>query len=250
MHLWRQHDSPSFQLNDARVEIWCAETAAPEGVIRQLDTALCAEERERAARFKFERDRNAFVVARGVLRVLLGRYLGTLPAGINFIYGSAGKPSLLDSVIKFNISHTDGVVLLAFTQGCALGVDVECIRPLEDMMQIASRNFCPDEARELAALPEEERQRAFFRCWTRKESYIKATGNGLSTPLSEFRVAFREGEPARFVHIGNDPSAASAWVLHNLDISPAYAAAIAYRGKPRQIVQSPLLPAARLLESA
>lgn len=250
MHLSRKHDHSSFHLNDARIEVWCVETLAPESVIRQLQSVLSVEELERAARFKFERDRNAFIVARGVLRVLLACYLGSFPGDVEFVYGTKGKPSLPDSRIEFNISHSNGVVLLAFTQGCALGVDIEYVRPVQEMMQIASRNFCLEEALELAGLPEEQRERAFFRCWTRKESYIKATGNGLSSPLSEFRVAFKEGEPARFVHIGNDPSAAAAWTLHDLDVSPAYAAAIAYRGQPRRIAQSPLLPAVRLAESA
>jgi 4'-phosphopantetheinyl transferase len=250
MHLSRKHDYPSFHVSDALIEVWCVEASAPESVIRQLKSVLSADERERAARFKFERDRNAFIVARGVLRVSLARYLGASPAEVDFVYGPKGKPSLPDSRIEFNISHTDRVVLLAFSQGCALGVDVECVRLVQDMMQIARRNFCLDEALELEGLPEEKRQRAFFRCWTRKESYIKATGNGLSTPLSEFRVAFKEGQTARFVHIGNDPSAASAWVLHDLDVSPDYAAAIAYRGETRQIAQSLLLPVAQLTESA
>lgn len=245
--LSQEYDYPSFRLGDARVEVWSVESAAPESVIRQFQNVLSAEERTRAANFRFERDRNAFVVARGVLRVLLARYLGASPADVEFAYSSKGKPSLPGSIIEFNISHTDGAVLLAFAQECALGVDIESVRPVPDMMQIARGNFCLEEALELADLPEEERQRAFFQCWTRKESYIKATGNGLSTPLSEVRVSFREGEPASIVRIGNDPAAADAWVLHNLEVSPAYAAAIAYCGAPRRISLSPFMLAARLV---
>jgi len=249
MHVSRAHDHPSFHLSDGRIEVWCVETAARESVIRQLEPVLSAEERERAARFRFERHRNAFVVARGALRVLLARYIGSSSVDVTFVYGPNGKPSLPVSRVEFNVSHTDGVVVLAFAQDCALGVDIECIRPVDNMMQIARRFFCRGEAQELAALPEEQRERAFFRCWTRKEAYIKATGNGLSTPLSEFRVTLKEGEPARFVHIGNETSAPSEWVLHNLDISSAYAAAIAHRGEPKHVVQSPLLPAVLLVDS-
>lgn len=249
MSLLREQDHPSFQLGHAHIEVWCVEAAAPESVIRRLETVLSTKERERAARFKFERDRNAFVAARGGLRVLLARYLGVSPAGIDFVYGPKGKPSLPDSRIEFNVSHTEGAVLLAFAQECPLGVDIECVRPVQDMMQIARANFCREEGQELAGLPEEHRLRAFFLCWTRKESYIKATGNGLSTALSEVQVSFREGDPVRFVRIGDDPSAASAWSLHNLDVSPAYAAALAYCGGSRQIAQSPLLPVAQLAKA-
>lgn len=242
MDVSKIHDHPSFHLSDGRIEVWCIEATAPGNVLRQLEAFLSAEEKDRAARFQFERHRNAFVVARGVLRRLLARYVGTSPADVIFEYGPNGKPSLPGCKVEFNISHTDGIVILAFAQDCALGIDIECIRPVDHMMQIAGRFFCPAEAKELAALPEEQRERAFFLCWTRKEAYVKAIGNGLSMPLSEFHVTLKEDEPARFVRIGK-VSDASEWVLHNLDVSPAYAAAIAYLGAPKHVVRSPLLPA-------
>jgi 4'-phosphopantetheinyl transferase len=248
MHITRACDHPWFDLSGGRIEVWCIETAAQESVIRRLEYVLSAEERERAARFRFERHRDAFIVARGALRVLLARYIGSSAVDVTFVCGPNGKPSLPDSRVEFNVSHTDGVAVLAFAQNCALGVDIECIRPIADMMHIARRFFCRGEAQELAALPEAQRERAFFLCWTRKEAYIKATGDGLSIPLNEFRVTLREGEPARFVHIGNETSAPSGWVLHNLDISSAYAAAIAHRGEPKRVVQSPLLPAMLLVD--
>jgi len=239
MHLFPEHGL--FHLNDACIDVWSVSVEPSSNVIPELETVLSAAERERAARFIFDRDRNVWIAARGALRMLLGLYLDVHPASIDFVYSEKGKPSLPNSNINFNVSHTRGVILLAFTEGCELGVDIELIRPLPDMMQIANLNFCRDEAQELAGLSEEARQPAFFRCWTRKESYVKATGNGLSTPLGEFRVSFREGESVRFLQIGKDPLTASQWALHDLDISPAYAAAIAYRDVPRQIKQSPLL---------
>jgi 4'-phosphopantetheinyl transferase len=135
------------------------------------------------------------------------------------------------------------VALFAFGIGCPLGVDVERIRPMRDMLTIAHRFFCSDEAAELAALPEADRERAFFLCWTRKEAYIKATGDGLATPLGEFRVSLKPGEPASFLHLGNDPTAAPLWALHNLWIAEDYAAAIAHAGEPRTIRQSSLMQA-------
>jgi 4'-phosphopantetheinyl transferase len=244
MRVSKTHDDPLFDLSNGRIEVWHVKVAAPDILIHQLAPLLSSDENDRAARFQFARHRNAFVVVRGVLRGLLARYTGVSPADVIFEYGPNGKPSLPGSKIEFNISHTQDIAVLAFTQGCALGIDVECIRPVEQMMQIAARFFSPAEAQELAALPEEQRERAFFLCWTRKEAYIKAVGNGLSMPLNEFQVTLKENEPARFVRIGEENPVSSEWILHNLDLLfPAYAAAIAYRGAPKPVVQSALLPA-------
>lgn len=249
MHISRQHNYPFFQLNTNCIEVWCIETAAPSSIISQLKLVLSADERQRADRFQFEPHRNMFIVAHGVLRKLLRRYIGISDFDITFAYGPGGKPSLPDSRVEFNISHTDGVIVLAFAQDCPLGVDVERIRPVEEMMQIASRYFCSAEAQELGELPEAQRERAFFLCWTRKEAYIKAIGKGLSIPLSEFRVTLRQEESARFLHIDKKPSTSSEWALYNLEISADYAAALAHRGAPRHIVQSPFLPAVTIADS-
>jgi 4'-phosphopantetheinyl transferase len=250
MHVSPVRGDPSFDLSDSRIEVWCVETATAASVIRQLETVLSAEETERAARFQFERHRNAFVVSRGALRVLLSRYTRGSVADIVFAYGSKGKPFLPDSGVDFNVSHTEGVALLAFAQDCALGVDVEHMRPVDDMMQIAKRFFSRGEAEELAALPEEQRETAFFRCWTRKEAYIKAVGDGLSMPLSAFRVSFKEGDPVRWINVGNETSAQSDWTLYNLDVPSAYAAAIAHRGEYKKVVLLARLPTAQLVDLA
>ena len=241
MHVLKTEDHPSFRLEDGRIEVWCVDTSVPPDFISQLERVLSMEEKDRAARFQFARHRNAYVVSRGLLRSLLARYTGSSELAVTFQYGGNGKPFLPHSRIQFNISHTDGLVILAFAEDCALGVDVEYIRPIDDMTQIASRFFSPAEARELAGLPEGKRQRAFFLCWTRKEAYIKALGDGLSIPLSDFQVTFADDEPARFVQIGTETSVHSEWVLQNLEISRSHAAAIAYPGAPKAIFQSPLL---------
>src|SRR5208282_2181592 len=118
------------------------------------------------------------------LRVLLGHYLGVAPGGIEFSYGPKGKPRLAAPVdVRFNISHSGGLALFAFTLDCEIGVDVEHIRPLRDMQEIASRFFCAEEATELMSLPAHGREQAFYLCWTRKEAYLKAVGEGLSEPI-------------------------------------------------------------------
>lgn len=195
-----------------------------------------------------ERHRDAFIVARGALRMLLARYVERPFEDLVFIYGPTGKPSLASNALDFNISHTEGVAVFAFARRCELGVDVERIRALPDMMEIAGRFFCRGESEELTGLPDGDRERAFFDCWTRKESYIKATGNGLSTPLTDFRVTLRPDEPARLIHVENDRSAGLHWTLHNLRIAQPFAAAMAYREETRPVLLSPLVTAERLLE--
>ena len=205
------------------------------------------EERDRAARFRFDHLQHAFILARGGLRVLLGCYLGVCPAAVQFTYGSKGKPTLSGGSVEFNVSHSGGLAVFAFTFGCEIGVDVEQIRSLPDMLEIASQFFCVEETAELMALPAGERERAFFLCWTRKEAYIKATGDGLSAPLDSFRVALRPGAPARFVHFKHDASAAASWTLHDLSLTPAHAGALAYRDAPRSVLVQPVIESAELL---
>ncbi len=216
-------------------------------MIQALEPVLSADERNRAARFHFERHRNVYIIARSSLRILLGRELERPAAGLTLQYGPKGKPALADRPpVDFNLSHTEGLIVLAITRNCALGVDVERIHPIRDMLDLAARFFCQAETEELAALPAEDRERAFFLCWTRKEAYIKATGDGLSAPLSHFRVTLRPSDPARFVHIGEDSSPLD-WKLHNLEVPEGYASAVAYRGEERVIRQSPVIPPESLL---
>jgi len=198
---------------------------------------LSPDEKGRAGQFRFERDRDSFVVARGVLRILLGRYLNISPAGIPFKYGAKGKPAIAGPAgIDFNMSHSGSLAVFAFTAGCPVGIDVERIRPLPDMQSIADRFFCSEEAAELMSLAPNQREHGFYLCWTRKEAYIKASGDGLSAPLNSFRVTLRPCQPARFIHLANDASASKAWSLHDLPLASNYAAALAYRDAERPIV--------------
>jgi 4'-phosphopantetheinyl transferase len=202
---------------------------------------LAKDELDRADRFRFAHLRESFVIARAGLRCLLGRYLDICPADLRFIYGSKGKPALESAAgVQFNMTHSGRLAAVAITANCPIGVDLELIRPLPDMQQIAARFFCSEEAAEIMMLPASERELAFFRCWTRKEAYIKAIGDGLSAPLDGFRVTMQPGAPARFVHIGHDTNAANAWTLHDLCFAPDYAAALAYRGPQRSLSIFPI----------
>jgi 4'-phosphopantetheinyl transferase len=225
--------------------VWSVRTAAPTSVIGHFEQVLSPDERDRAARFRFPHLRDSFILARGCLRLLLGRYLNVSPAGIQFRYGAKGKPSI--DGVDFNMSHSGGLAVFAFTRGCELGVDVEKMRPLDDMQNIANRFFCREEAMELMSLPPEQREHAFFLCWTRKEAYIKAVGDGLSVPLDSFRVTLKPLESAQFLHIAQDPQVAKGWTLHNFQLNSGYAAALAYYGTERPITQLPVINPAQLL---
>ncbi|HEX4593379.1 MAG TPA: 4'-phosphopantetheinyl transferase superfamily protein [Bryobacteraceae bacterium] len=226
----------AYELNGRIVHIWPLWIEGPDAVVERFRSLLAPDETDRAARFKFEHLRHSFILARGALRILLGRYVNTSPADLIFTYGSNGKPALAPPArVQFNASHSGGLALFAFAMDCEIGIDVEAVRAMPDMENIAKRFFCDEEAAELMSLPAEERDRGFYLCWTRKEAYIKATGEGLSAPLDAFRVTLRPGDPARVVHLAGDPTAARAWTLHDLALDKRYAAALAYRDAARPI---------------
>ncbi len=201
---------------------------------------LAADEQERAARFYFERDRRRFIVARGLLRTILARYLGCRPQAVRFAYGENGKPFLHpdhgNGELQFNMTHSRQMALYAITQGRAVGVDVEYRRRLADGGQIAKRFFSPDEAKLVSGAPDEQ-QRVFFQIWTRKEAYIKAIGLGLAQPLAEFEVARPQTGPLPFVHLVKRPKAAERWRIVDLYPHPEYAGALVVEGEQCRLSQ-------------
>lgn len=212
-----------------------------DAVTAKLESALSDDERAHAALLRFHHLRRSFVIRRGVLRCLLGRYLGVNPESIRFNYGSKGKPALASAPnIEFNTSHSGNLAVFALTVGCPVGVDVEQIRPLLEIQAIADRFFCKEEAAEIMSLSPNDHQRSFFCCWTRKEAYVKASGDGLSAPLDEFRVTVQPTEPARLVHIAQDRTAADTWTLHDLSPTGGYVAALAYPDRPRPLSIFPI----------
>ncbi len=239
-----------LELTGRAVHVWTVLTQAPDAIVDRFKSVLASDEIDRAARFHFEHLRRSFILSRGALRLLLGRYLNIAARDIEFGYGSKGKPALaaLPSRLQFNASHSSDLAVYAFTMDCELGIDVEAIRPMPDIEGIASRFFCVEETAELMSLPSVQREHGFFLCWTRKEAYIKATGEGLHTPLDAFRVTLRPGEPAAMIHLERDPIAARAWTLHDLTPAPGYAAALAYRDSLRPLKTLPIFNPKQLLD--
>jgi len=217
----------SFQLASDEVHSWCASLDVPPETSARLHATLTPDECNRSARFRFERDQQRFIVARGVLRDLLGRYLQTQPGQIRFVYNAFGKPDLAPesgSRLKFNLSHSNGLALIAIATAANVGVDLEFIRAQSDYADIAQRFFCKTEVDYLSALPGHLYAEAFFSCWTKKEAYLKACGEGLAIPLNSFCVPLTT-DPA---HTALD--LCGGWSLYTLRPAPGYAGALAIEG--------------------
>lgn len=224
-------------LHAHQVHVWRAALDRPPEETRALARLLAAEERERAASFRFARDRDRYVVGRATLRLILARYTGCDPAGLVFRLGPHGKPALERTAgaegteaPHFNVAHADGLALYAVARGRRVGVDLERMRPIADAEQIAARFFAPRECAALAAMAPDARLRPFFACWTRKEAYVKATGDGLSRPLDGFAVTLAPGEPAALLDVADDPAEVERWRLAALAPARGYIGALAVEG--------------------
>ncbi len=245
-----ERESGPIEIGAREVHLWGIWLNAGTEALAQFSSTLSSEERYRADRFSSEILKCSYTFSRGGLRILLAHYLGRLPNEIELIRGPKGKPSLRESSrIRFNTSHSGQMALYAFTLGCEVGVDVEQIRKLDDAESLASRFFSPGEISELLSLNPKEMTQAFFRCWTRKEAYIKAVGGGLSIPLSCFQVTLLHGVPARLVQIADDMGDAGEWTLHHLEPAPGYVGALAYQDNPRPITIHPTVRAEDLSEA-
>jgi 4'-phosphopantetheinyl transferase len=222
-------------LDPQTIHVWQADLTVPAAHLARYEAWLAGDERERAARFRFERDRNRYIAGRGMLRLLIGRYLQQAPEALDFSYSKYNKPGLPGSELQFNLAHSGELALFAFGLHDALGVDLEAERPLRDALAIARRFFSPSERESLASLPEDQQASAFFRCWTRKEAFIKAVGEGLSYPLDGFDVTLLPGEPARLLTVRGSEDEARSWTVRHLEPAPGYVAALVARGPGKHL---------------
>ncbi|MGA9393036.1 MAG: 4'-phosphopantetheinyl transferase superfamily protein [Candidatus Sulfotelmatobacter sp.] len=215
-----------LQLLQNEVHVWRANLDSEAIHLRQFERTLSTDEKERANRFFFPADRNGFIVTRGILREMLGKYVNRAPGELEFDYGPNGKPSLrTDAQLQFNISHSQGIALLAFSLGRRLGVDVEFIREIAGE-EISEHYFSPQEVAELRSLPPPLRDEGFFLCWTRKEAYVKARGEGLHVPLNSFRVTLTPGKPEQL-----RTTDGLQWSLHSLSPDAHYVGAVVGEGR-------------------
>lgn len=252
-----EHLPIRLELAKQSVHIWQTRLDWSPTHLHQFTQTLSPDEQARANRFRFERDRHWFIAGRGILRLLLSRYLDISPGQLRFTYSSHGKPALanlesqsnLSLNLSFNLSHSQGLALYGITCDRQIGIDIEHIRAIQDMEQLAQRFFLPSESALIHACPSEQQQHLFFHLWTCKEAYLKATGEGI-TGLKRVEIALKPGGSIAIPQVNTIPqennspdnNPAVAWTLMQLTIDPAYAAAIAVEGKNLQFTRYSLLP--------
>jgi 4'-phosphopantetheinyl transferase len=230
------------ELRTGQVHVWTTQLELSEDLTSDYADLLTPDESARAARFYFERHQNRYVVGRGVLRTLLGAYLHVAPETVRFAYGPQGKPELSHNFpntdLCFNVAHCEGFALVAVTRAASVGVDVERVRRLPEFNELVNRFFSPREAELFAKLSDNERPQAFFNLWTRKEAWLKATGDGIASLLSEVNVSFLQDEPARLLSLprrmNTSPRSRAAhcltlhsWSLCDLRPAPGFTGAVA-----------------------
>lgn len=227
---------PGLALDVMEVHLW---QAALDGrPVDIFESFLSPDELTRANRFHFIKDRNHFVVARGLLRNLLAAYLGVNCAELRFSYGAQGKPFLLldsQTQINFNVSHSHGRAAFAFSRGRELGVDLEYVKDDFDAGLVAKRFFSRAEVLSLRTVRADLRNQAFFNCWTRKEAYIKARGEGLSMPLDQFDVTLRPDEPAALLNNYREEREVSRWSMQSIPAPAGHAGALVVEGHDWQL---------------
>ncbi len=228
----KSHFSPT-QIGEQEVHLWLIELNAETNTLQSTEL-LSSEECRRTSAFRFLKDSLRFATTRSALRLLLGRYLNADPRRLIFDYSRMGKPSLggehSTSGLQFNVSHCAEMSMLAFTTNRAIGVDIERVRENLDTDEIAERFFSENEKRTLSSLPVFEKRRGFFDCWTRKEAYLKARGEGLAL-LETFDVSIELGEPPCIRATRPDPAEAKRWTMLLPPVPRDFAAAVVVEGQ-------------------
>lgn len=238
---WLQyHSQDALTLHKDEIHVWRVHLDQPPDTFQYLARTLSQDEQIRAKNYCFERDRKRFIVGRGMLRLILSSYLQTDPIAVRFRYGDHGKP-MLDDVfnadgLHFNLSHSEELALYAVTSERCIGIDLEQIHPIPQVEHVAKQFFSPSERATLSGLPKFTKLEAFFNCWTRKEAYLKARGEGIAQALDRFDVSMIPGEPVALLRVEGDPQEASRWSLRAMTPAPGYVAALAILGHDWQIV--------------
>jgi 4'-phosphopantetheinyl transferase len=229
---------PRLGVDEAHV--WAVPFDGSAGGDGALLSVLSDEEQQRADEFRLERPRQQFVCTRGALRVLLGHYLGERPEDVSFSFEAIAKPRLAEkhaaSNLRFNVSHSGDLGLIAITSGCDIGVDVEHRRPVKNLEQLAQRYFHPAEIEAVTTTAIDDRNDAFFRCWTAKEAVLKAYGTGIAGALDAFEVPLAPSFAGWIDLSGlNQKEKASSCWLGRLTLDNDYIAAVALVGCHRQV---------------
>lgn len=237
--VWRPIEFP-LELSPEIVHVVRLRLDLSEELAAEYLSQLPAEEQVRAERFRFHDPRARFVGCRVPLRSILANCLGMAASAISFGYGANGKPELTagqkaETSIEFNLSHSGDWGLIALTVGSAVGVDIEQFDTRSEIQRLAERYFAKSEVAEFLQLSEQNRQAGFYRGWTCKEAYMKATGRGMSQPLSSFTVRIDPDQPASLLSIDGQPDEPPRWSVWSFDVTPNYAAAAMVARRPARL---------------
>ena len=239
----------SDHLADTAIHVWMVSLEATDETVERLFPILSNDEQARANRFIYEGGRRRYTMGRSALRQIVAPLLDQPPEALRFEYSGLGKPELAAdhaSDIRFNVTHSHELALIAVTRRRAIGVDVEYRRRVEKYRELAERFFAPRECEALERIDDDEaRLWAFFAGWTRKEALLKATGKGLSMPLHKVQVTMAADEPARFLNLAADIEPAGPWQLEELSPQAEYRAAICYEGDAAEITTATFSPVLR-----
>lgn len=225
-----------MELHLNNVHVWNVDVSLKDKRSESFISYLSLDEKERASKYRFEKDRSVYITAKFLLRSLLGHYLKANPKEIAFEYSEFGRPSCLKSIdLDFNVSHSGNRIIIGFSKEQTIGVDIEKIKTDFDPLNLAKNFFSREEITALSQTKESDVFQAFYRCWTRKESFIKAVGEGLSYPLDSFAVTMDYDHKAGFLKIDNDNDSKKDWRLHSFIPAEGYIAAITTDGNPNII---------------
>jgi 4'-phosphopantetheinyl transferase len=236
--LWGAPSLP-MALSSGEIHIWGADLGEPGMSMAQYYRLLSQDERKRAERYHFDKDRHRFILRRGILRKILGTYTNTPPERLSFGYSQRGKPELVDRAgmdeIKFNLSFSNRLAVFAFARDLEVGIDIENVRCVPEMGDMSFRFFSAFENRALQVLPETRKKYAFFSLWTCKEAFVKATGDGMSFPLNEFCVSLGPSPAPQLTSVRGNPPASSRWSIFTFTPDIGYTAALAARSQTFQL---------------
>ena len=229
-----------FSIGNLHVHVWRMRLGSSDYQAGEMQSKLSTEEKHRAAKFQSRDDRTRYATAHYYTRKILSKYLGLQPEKIRFAYNQYNKPALEENTkasgLRFNLSHSAEIALLAVANGFKVGADIELVKHDKATEDIARRFFLSREVELLLNQPEQIRDEAFLRIWTRKEAYIKARGEGMAIPLDQFEVSFHPGDPPKILWMKDDPQAAARWSLFHLEPEKGYTGALAVEGHPDQLI--------------
>jgi 4'-phosphopantetheinyl transferase len=222
----------SMHISDDEIHVWHVSLNQPSFQIEKMSDILSEEEWKRITEYRFNQFRIRYILCRGFLRTILGRYVGINPKVIHFEYGDYGKPVIRgvggEHRVQFNLAHSGDLAVYAITAKSRIGVDVEYVETFPEMASVATNIFSLREQKAWMALPEEMKKFAFYNGWTRKEAYLKGIGIGLQTELNQIEVSIIPGEPAKLIQQTDEPDEAHSWSLADIVIDKNYVAAVAY----------------------